>query len=97
VKHIAMTRILDPLGRFTIPKEILYTCDFEPLDSIEFFIDTEKGTIILKRYIGQSCKFCQSTEGLIAYKDSGNIGVSPKPCISAQKVIVDCHHMLTDI
>ncbi|ALP36654.1 hypothetical protein ASL14_11295 [Paenibacillus sp. IHB B 3084] len=70
MKYIAMTRILDHLGRFTLPKEILYTCDFEPLDSVEFFIDTEKGTIILKKYIGQSCKFCQSTEGLSAFKDS---------------------------
>ncbi|TKH43880.1 peptidase A2 [Paenibacillus terrae] len=65
-----MTRNLEAFGRLVIPKEILITCDICANDAIEFFTDEEKGILSLKKYIGQSCKFCQSTEGLSYFKSS---------------------------
>ncbi|MMZ48187.1 hypothetical protein D1872_98510 [compost metagenome] len=65
-----MTRNIDSLGRLVIPKGVLITCDIFLNDSVEIFVDKEKSTISLKKYIGDSCKFCQSTEELSYFKGS---------------------------
>ncbi|WP_189338301.1 hypothetical protein [Paenibacillus sp. IHB B 3084] len=39
-------------------------------ESVEIFLDAETGTLSLGKYIGQACKFCQSTEGLSTFKNS---------------------------
>ncbi|MBE0334938.1 peptidase A2 [Paenibacillus sp. 23TSA30-6] len=67
---VKMTRNLETFGRLVIPKAILITCDISSNDAVEFFADEKSGTISLKKYIGQSCKFCQSTEGLSYFKGS---------------------------
>lgn len=46
-------------------------------------------TIILKRYIGQSCKFCQSIEGLSTFKDD-RLRIS-QARVSQLKQIIDEH------
>lgn len=68
--YAKMTRNLVPLGRLVIPKGVLITCDIFSNDSVEIFVDEETSTISIKKYIGQSCKFCQSTEELSYFKGS---------------------------
>ncbi|OMF23821.1 hypothetical protein BK134_26440 [Paenibacillus peoriae] len=68
--YAKMTRNLDTLGRLVIPKGVLITCDIFSNDSVKFLVDEETSTISLKKYIGQSCKFCQSTEELSYFKGS---------------------------
>ncbi|MDY8049407.1 regulator [Paenibacillus polymyxa] len=68
--YAKMTRNLDTFGRLVIPKGVLITCDIFSKDSVEIFVDEETSTISLKKYIGQSCKFCQSTEELSYFKGS---------------------------
>ncbi|WP_180361656.1 regulator [Paenibacillus polymyxa] len=68
--YAKMTRDLDTYGRIVIPKGVLITCDIFSNDSVEIFVDEESSTISLKKYIGQSCKFCQSTEELSYFKGS---------------------------
>ncbi|WP_200893515.1 AbrB/MazE/SpoVT family DNA-binding domain-containing protein [Paenibacillus terrae] len=70
MRKIAMTRKIDSLGRFGIPKEILYMSDIALGESVEIFLDAGTGTLSLGKYIGQACKFCQSTEGLSTFKNS---------------------------
>lgn len=70
MKNIAMTRKIDSIGRFGLPKEILYMADIALGDSLEFFMDAEAGTISLGKFIGQTCKFCQSSEELSLFKKS---------------------------
>ncbi|MMZ56867.1 hypothetical protein D1872_187740 [compost metagenome] len=68
--YAKMTRNLDTFGRLVIPKGVLVKCYIFSNDSVEIFVDEETSTISLKKYIGQSCKFCQSTEELSYFKGS---------------------------
>ncbi|MEE4565846.1 AbrB/MazE/SpoVT family DNA-binding domain-containing protein [Paenibacillus polymyxa] len=63
-----VTRNLDSFGRLVIPKGVLITCDIYSNDSVEIFADQETSTILLKKYVGQSCKFCISIEELSHFK-----------------------------
>jgi bifunctional DNA-binding transcriptional regulator/antitoxin component of YhaV-PrlF toxin-antitoxin module len=83
--NIAMTRKIDSLGRFGLPKEILYMVDIRPGDSVEIFMDAEASTISLGKYIGQSCKFCQSTEVLSTFKKSLICNECKSQLIATQK------------
>ncbi|MDQ0496860.1 AbrB/MazE/SpoVT family DNA-binding domain-containing protein [Paenibacillus brasilensis] len=67
MKDIGMTRNIDALGRILIPKEILITCNIQPCDIIEFFVDEENGVVAFE-YSTQSCKFCGSREELTYFK-----------------------------
>lgn len=80
--YAKMTRNLDIFGRLVIPKGILSMYVISPNDSVEFFIDAESNAISLKKYIGQSCKFCDSTEGLNHFKGS----LTCKSCTSMLKI-----------
>lgn len=68
MSNVKMIRYSENSGRIVIPKEILMTCSISSNDAIEFFIDAQKETLSLQKYIGHSCKFCQSTEGLSFFK-----------------------------
>ncbi|MGW9530672.1 hypothetical protein ACWHAM_23685 [Paenibacillus terrae] len=85
MRNIAMTRKIDSLGRFGMPKEILYMVDIAPGDSVEIFMDAEACTISLGKYIGQACKFCQSTEGLSTFKNSLICNECKSQMIATQK------------
>ncbi|MGG1618528.1 AbrB/MazE/SpoVT family DNA-binding domain-containing protein [Paenibacillus sp. NRS-1782] len=76
--------------RIVIPKEIRTTMNLDIGDSIEFFADHETGFLGMHKYVGASCKLCNSAENLTYFRGSllcknctvelkGNIGVSPKP------------------
>lgn len=69
MKDIGMTRNIGALGRVLIPKEILITCNIQPLDIIEYFVDEENGVVAIE-YSTQSCKFCGAREELTYFKSS---------------------------
>lgn len=90
MKNTGMLRRLDSLNRIVIPKEIRTTMNLDIGDSIEFFADHETGFLGMQKYVGASCKLCNSTENLTYFRGSllcknctvelkGNIGVSPVP------------------
>lgn len=57
-KSTGVVRKLDPLGRLTLPRELLRTLGIELRDPIEIFVNG--GTIVLKKY-ATGCSLCSYT------------------------------------
>lgn len=50
MKYTGIFRRMDDLGRIVIPREIRKDLEIKHGDYLEFFIDSEKGEILLKKY-----------------------------------------------
>ena len=69
MKNTGMTRALDSLGRIVIPKEMRRSMDIGVGDPLEFYVDAETGFLSMRKYIGVSCKMCNSIEYLTYFRD----------------------------
>lgn len=50
MKATGIVRRVDDLGRVVIPKELRRTMKLREGDPVEFFIDTEQGGLVMKKY-----------------------------------------------
>lgn len=50
MKATGIVRRVDDLGRVVIPKELRRTMRLREGDPVEFFIDTEQGGLVIKKY-----------------------------------------------
>ncbi|GAB6552191.1 AbrB/MazE/SpoVT family DNA-binding domain-containing protein [Bacillus cereus] len=77
MKATGVTRKIDKLGRFVIPKELCKTLNISPKDSIEMF--TEENCVILKKYdTKQVCAVTGKTDGEIISLANGSLTLSPE-------------------
>lgn len=63
-----IVRILDEVGRLTIPIEYQRTLNIERDDPVEFYYNDRKQTIGVRKYYIQACVFCRSCEQLKNFK-----------------------------
>lgn len=80
MKSTGMVRKVDELGRIVIPIEIRRSLDIEEKDPLEIYV--EGYNIILCKH-QDSCVFCGSTKGIVAFK---NRNVCPD-CLSKLKTL----------
>lgn len=64
MKSTGIVRMVDPLGRIVLPKEIRNTMDIKEKDPLEIFIDENK--IILTKY-QPACVFCGNADNIIYF------------------------------
>ncbi|SDM41755.1 transcriptional pleiotropic regulator of transition state genes [Paenibacillus sp. OK060] len=69
MKSTGIVRKLDQLGRIVLPKELRTTMEIEIKDPIEFLIAEDKGLMVLRKYQGRTCLFCQSPDDLVYFKE----------------------------
>ena len=63
----SIVRNIDPVGRITIPREILHHFNLWKTDLI---ISVDNDKIVLEKYVSRyQCFFCEDTEQLLNYKD----------------------------
>ena len=65
MKSTGIIRKVDELGRIVLPIELRRVLDIAERDELEIYM--EKDRIILQKF-EPSCIFCQSSQGLVAYK-----------------------------
>ena len=65
MKETGLTRLVDPLGRFTLPAELRQIMRIRENDPLAIYVDNEK--IIMKKY-EPDCVFCGNGEDLYNYK-----------------------------
>ncbi|MEG0728223.1 MAG: AbrB/MazE/SpoVT family DNA-binding domain-containing protein [Anaerovoracaceae bacterium] len=69
MKATGIVRKIDNLGRVVIPKEIRRTFGMPEGTPLEIYVG-EKGEIILAKYLGDVCIFCEENDGnLQIYKN----------------------------
>ena len=66
MKSTGITRQVDELGRFVLPKEIRKSLDIKTKDSLEIY--TDEGRIILKKYL-PACTFCGEANNIVLFED----------------------------
>ena len=66
MKSTGITRPVDALGRVVIPMEIRENLNIKTKDLLE--ISLQGNQIVLKKH-GESCIFCDSSEGLVIFED----------------------------
>lgn len=64
MKSTGMTRQIDELGRFVLPKEIRRSFDIKEKDTLEIFTDDNR--IILQKY-QPACCFCNSADDIVFF------------------------------
>ena len=65
MKSTGIIRRVDELGRIVLPIELRRTLDIAERDEMEIYLENDK--IVLQKF-EPSCIFCQSSQGLVAYK-----------------------------
>ncbi|MEC0209840.1 AbrB/MazE/SpoVT family DNA-binding domain-containing protein [Paenibacillus ehimensis] len=68
MKKTGIVRHVDHLGRLNLPIELQRTLSIEFGDAIEFFVDDEKGQVLIRKYRAEECIFCSSTEQLVFFR-----------------------------
>ena len=66
MKSTGITRQVDELGRFVLPKEIRRSLDINTKDSLEIY--TDEGRIILQKYL-PACTFCGEADNIVLFGD----------------------------
>ncbi len=66
MKSTGITRQVDELGRFVLPKEIRKSLDINTKDSLEIY--TDEGRIILQKYL-PACAFCGEADDVLLFED----------------------------
>lgn len=66
MKSTGITRQVDELGRFVLPKEIRKALDINTRDALEIF--TEGRSIILTKY-QPACTFCGEANDVVLFAD----------------------------
>lgn len=66
MKSTGITRQVDELGRFVLPKEIRKSLDINTKDSLEIY--TDEGRIILQKYL-PACTFCGEADNIVLFGD----------------------------
>ena len=66
MKSTGITRQVDELGRFVLPKEIRKSLDINTKDSLEIY--TDEGRIILQKYL-PACTFCGEADNVLLFED----------------------------
>ena len=66
MKSTGITRQIDELGRFVLPKEIRKSLDINTKDSLEIY--TDEGRIILQKYL-PACTFCGEADNVLLFED----------------------------
>lgn len=66
MKSTGITRQVDELGRFVLPKEIRKSLDIKTKDSLEIY--TDEGRIILQKYL-PACTFCGEADNIVLFED----------------------------
>ena len=64
MKSTGITRAIDELGRFVVPKELRRSFDLNEKDQLEIY--TEGDRIILQKYI-PGCIFCGEIENVVLF------------------------------
>lgn len=57
-------RCVDGLGRIVIPRDVRRTLGFESGESVEFFVDSQKNSLIIRKY-NSTCTLCGSSDDLV--------------------------------
>ena len=65
MKSTGIIRKVDELGRIVLPIELRRVLDIAERDELEIYMENDR--IILQKF-EPSCIFCQSSQGLVAYK-----------------------------
>ena len=65
MKSTGVTRQIDELGRFVLPKEIRRSLDINTKDSLEIFLDNDR--IILQKY-QPACTFCEEAADVVLFE-----------------------------
>ena len=64
MKSTGITRAIDELGRFVVPKELRRSFDLNEKDQLEIY--TEGDRIILQKYV-PGCIFCGEIEDVVLF------------------------------
>jgi len=64
MKSTGITRAIDDLGRFVVPKELRRCFELNEKDQLEIY--TEGDRIILQKYV-PGCIFCGETESVVLF------------------------------
>jgi len=64
MKSTGITRAIDELGRFVVPKELRRSFDLNEKDQLEIY--TEGDRIILQKYV-PGCIFCGEIENVVLF------------------------------
>lgn len=56
-------RCIDALGRVVIPRDVRKALGFESGESVEFFVDNKKNSLIIRKY-NSTCALCGSSDEL---------------------------------
>ena len=57
-------RCIDALGRVVIPRDVRRALGFESGESVEFFVDNQKNSLIIRKY-NSTCALCGSSDELV--------------------------------
>lgn len=57
-------RCIDALGRVVIPRDVRRALGFESGESVEFFVDNQKNSLIIRKY-NSTCSLCGSSDELV--------------------------------
>lgn len=63
-----IVRHVDHLGRINLPIELQRTLNISCDSVLEFFVDDEKGQVIIRKYRAEECIFCSSTGQLVYFR-----------------------------
>jgi transcriptional pleiotropic regulator of transition state genes len=66
MKSLGIVRCIDQLGRIVLPKELRKTLDLKEKEPMEIFMEGNR--IILSKYEGNTCTFCNSSEDVSQFK-----------------------------
>jgi transcriptional pleiotropic regulator of transition state genes len=66
MKSTGIVRKVDELGRIVLPIELRRTMDIAERDTLEIFVGDDG--IVLRKY-QPTCIFCNSSKGIVTYKD----------------------------
>lgn len=67
MKSTGITKHVDKLGRFKIPKELRTSLNIHPQDSLCLYLHTKKKIIFHK--IEDTCIFCHSSKNIHVFKN----------------------------
>jgi len=70
MKNTGIVRKIDELGRIVLPIELRRVLGIEEGDPLEVFVDDQNEKIQFRKYRGQACYFCPSTEDLNFFRHS---------------------------